>query len=211
MRRTKRWIALILIPLAVLVTGLSYREWCSFRLNQNEREASAALKGLPRAEADFRANDRDWNHVNDFWTGDVAGLFYVRPNSGENSPEIALIPRAVAEADAKPLKALTSSPVPYHGYYFVALDLDATLKGTGEESYRVDTLGEPRMGKVHNTSKFGFCAYPAEYGVTGRKTFIINENNTLFGIDLGGKPMTEWPDDSPPRKSEWEGHYQKLD
>ena len=27
------------------------------------------------AEVDFRGNDRDWNHVNDFWTSNVAGLY----------------------------------------------------------------------------------------------------------------------------------------
>src|SRR5262245_61504249 len=29
----------------------------------------------PASEADFRANDRDWCHVNDLWTIDVAGLY----------------------------------------------------------------------------------------------------------------------------------------
>jgi len=31
------------------------------------READGKLRRLTSAEADFRANDRDWNHVNDFW------------------------------------------------------------------------------------------------------------------------------------------------
>jgi len=38
-------------------------------------QVSASLKNMESAEADFRANDRDWNHANDFWTGDVAGLY----------------------------------------------------------------------------------------------------------------------------------------
>jgi glycine cleavage system regulatory protein len=32
-----------------------------------------SLKTLASAEADFRANDRDWHHVNKFWTTDSAG------------------------------------------------------------------------------------------------------------------------------------------
>jgi len=33
------------------------------------------MRSLSSAEADFRANDRDWNHVNDFWTGNVQQLY----------------------------------------------------------------------------------------------------------------------------------------
>jgi len=83
--------------------------------------------------------------------------------------------------------------------FFIALDEDDGLEGTQERSYKVDTGGTPTMGKVHNTSKFGFCAYPAKYGVTGKFTFLVNENNTVFGADIGGKPMTHFPKgDSPP-------------
>src|SRR5438045_5872144 len=91
---------------------------------ENERAASTALKSLTSAEAEFRANDRDSNQVNDFWTGDVAGLYYTRPNSSPVGPEIKLIERAIAEADAAPLKPLVPVPVPYHGYLFRALEVD---------------------------------------------------------------------------------------
>src|SRR5438093_367005 len=43
----------------------------------NERNASATLKSFASAEADFRANDRDNNRVNDFWVADVSGLYRV--------------------------------------------------------------------------------------------------------------------------------------
>jgi len=44
-----------------------------------ERNASASLKTLATAEADFRANDRDGNGVNDYGTGDVYGLYGLIP------------------------------------------------------------------------------------------------------------------------------------
>jgi hypothetical protein len=215
-RRSKStWVRLLALGIVgaslVALSMGAYTRWRSDRIRENEQAASIAIKSLSVAEADFRANDRDWNHVNDFWTGDVAGLYYVRPNDGTNAPEIGLIPREVAEADAAPLKALVPVPVPYHGYFFIALIEDDSLKGSAESIFRQDTGGSPPMGKVHNTSKFGFCAYPAEYGVTGKFTFLINENNTVFKLDNGGKPAMAWPDDSPPRKSDWDGHYQKLD
>ena len=50
-------------------------EWEHF----NERCASDSLKTLTAPEPDFRANDRDWCHVNDFWAGDVTGLYTMTP------------------------------------------------------------------------------------------------------------------------------------
>src|SRR5215203_2691977 len=63
-------IAIIAVIAAIAIPGL-----LSSQRAENERNASASLKTLSSAEADFRANDRDWNHVNDFWTGDVKGLY----------------------------------------------------------------------------------------------------------------------------------------
>ena len=58
------------------------------------------------------------------------------------------------------------------------------------------------MGKVHNNAIFGFCTYPAEYGVTGLMTIILNEGNTLFKKDTQGQPVLEWPSDKVLR-TEW--------
>ena len=41
----------------------------------------AKLRSLSSAEADFRANDRDWNHVNDFWDGNIKGLNSTTPEA----------------------------------------------------------------------------------------------------------------------------------
>ena len=54
---------------------------------------------------------------------------------------------------------------------------------------------------VTDTSRFGLVAYPAEYGVTGRYTYMINENNTIFRKDTQGEPVTDWPEDNSLR--EW--------
>ena len=62
----------------------------------NDRSSEALLKILSCAEYDFRSNDRDWNHVNDFWVADVSGLYRIFAN-GET---IKLIEMAVAVADA---------------------------------------------------------------------------------------------------------------
>jgi outer membrane lipoprotein-sorting protein len=166
------------------------------QMASNERNASASLKTLATAEADFRANDRDNNHVNDFWTGDVAGLYTVVPAGGKEP--IKLIELSVAAADGAPLEdgaAITklAPRSPKAGYYFRVMTSDKS-SGTSEP-YQTDTGGTPNRGKLFHTSAFGFCAYPAEYSEGGLRTFIINEGNTVFWKDTEGEPVLEWPSD----------------
>lgn len=40
-----------------------------------------------------------------------------------------------------------------------------------------------------NRAQFGFIAYPADYGVTGVRSFIVNADNTLWCKDLGGEAV----------------------
>jgi hypothetical protein len=111
-----------------------------------------------------------------------------------------LIPREVAEADAAPLTPLTSTPVPYQGYLFRVLEKD--LQTT--EEYSQDTGGKPPRGKVHNTSKFGFCAYPARPGKDGNYLYIINEGNTVVRGPAAKGPRLHWPSDKS-LKNVWSG------
>ncbi|MBI3857452.1 MAG: hypothetical protein HY293_17335 [Planctomycetes bacterium] len=63
-------------------------EWQRF----SQRCAGDSLRTLAEAEVDFRACDRDWNRVNDFWTAGV-GLYRADGDS------IKLIELSVASAD----------------------------------------------------------------------------------------------------------------
>jgi hypothetical protein len=158
------------------------------RIASNERAASAFLKTLASAEADFRGNDRDGNRIQDFWTGDVSGLFYRLAPDGTR---LELIEQGVADADARPARPRTSPAVPFRGYYFVAMRRDESGDPYCQDTRGVGTNGAP----LYNHSKFGFCAYPADYGATGRNSFFINEGNTIFKQDLQGKPLVQWPRD----------------
>ncbi len=43
---------------------------------------------------------------------------------------------------------------------------------------------------------FGFCAYPADYGFTGRNTYIVNDERSPTRRDLLGAPIEQWPSKS---------------
>jgi hypothetical protein len=175
-----KWLYVVLPALVLLVAGVALPGLLSSTRAANERNAAATLKILASAEADFRGNDRDENKVQDFWTGDVAGLY-----------KLGLIPREIAEADVAPLERLCPKPVPYRGYLFASMDVDRSA-GIDERIYRRDTDGSGR--KVHNHSKFGFSAFPAEPGVSGTYSFFINEGNTIFR-KKDGERLRAWPED----------------
>ena len=68
----------------------------------SERCASDSLRTQTEAEADFRANDRDWCNVNDFWTSGV-GLYTMTSSSVSPAESelqtIKLIELSIASAD----------------------------------------------------------------------------------------------------------------
>jgi hypothetical protein len=181
---------LLMAILLVALGGLAafawwFPQWRAHHRASNERNVMTTLKALTSDEGDFRANDRDGNGVNDFWTGDVAGLY-----------RWGLIGRGVAEADTRPLNPLVPVPIPYHGYYYEALLLDNSV--TPPEAYGQDT--DKRSGKVHNLERFGIVAYPAD-PKGGKYIFMINENNTLFRAGATIPRPTKWPTDAELRNS----------
>ena len=169
----------------------------------NERNASTSLKTLTTAQADFRSNDRDGNRTNDFYSRDVAGLYALKGATGANTEATAgkvgeggvilkLIEPSLAKADTTegrwtyPVMEITE-PEPKAGYFFAALK-------QGELGGKVLNYHE---GDGRNADMFGFVAYPAEYGVTGKMTFIVNEDNTIWQKDCGGEDIDLFPANPP--------------
>jgi len=192
-------IAIIAIIAAIAIPGLLSSQRAS-----NERNASTSLKTLTSAEADFRANDRDWNHVNDFWTADVKGLYtmtsaaIIGSSNATSDPIIKLIELSVASAAAdgstfsnSENAALTNFAVSSAkaGYWYQALVTDNAFAGSAEATYKLDTAGSPTMGSCHNTSKFGFLAFPDSQSA-GKYVFVVNENNTIFRSATSGAVKT---------------------
>jgi hypothetical protein len=177
----------------------------------NERNGSTCLKTLTTAQADFRSNDRDGNRTMDFYARDVAGLYALKGATGKETEAtpgkeddagtiMKLIEPSIAKADTTedrweyPVLGI-SSPEPKSGYFF------AVLKNY-EEGGKVEPY---HTGNGRNDDRFGFVAYPAEYGVTGRMTFIVNEDNTIWMKDLAGEDVDTFPAD--PAAAGW----RKLD
>ena len=188
-------IAIIAVIAAIAIPGLLAAQRAS-----NERNAGASLKTVTSAQADFRANDRDANRVNDFWTLDLFGLYGLIPIQGgaaappadQPNPTnvLKLIEPALAGADgltdeaqygniqfATSLVTGTSKA----GYGFRALHNEVT--GGVVLTLLNDTDGATFYGAVHDNDRFAFIAFPLSIN-SGKMMFIVNEDNTLWRYNL---------------------------
>ncbi len=198
------------VPVVAIVAAIAIPAFLSTRQTINEFNAAASLRAICTAETDFRANDRDRNGVRDFWTGDVAGLYALRP--GDSQRSIRLIDPSIAAADGAPLSEdipenrwapLPGPAQPKGGYYFLAMTHDGSK---GDASYQQDTNGTSLEGPYYNPAPFAFCAYPADHPSLGRFTFIVSEAGHVWKKDTGGEPVTRWP--ANPRAEGWQLHQQ---
>lgn len=187
--------SIIFILILIVASALTLPALFSSGRTANDRRFVSNLKTLTCAETDFRANDRDWNHVNDYWTGDVKGLYTMTSAAvpgnlgGPDDPPIKLIPLALAAADADGSLIQAGGenmalghfavPAPREGYWFAALTRDSGPSGGPGAPYRCDTGGSPPMGSCHNLSRFGFIAFP-DSPSSGSNVYLVNESCVIM-------------------------------
>jgi Protein of unknown function (DUF2950) len=100
--------------------------------------------------------------------GKFDGLYWSNANGEEASP----VGPFAAQAEA----GSSDKPDPLHGYFLKVLTAQGDAAPGGARSYLVD--GRMLTG-------FALVAWPAEYGVTGAYTFIVNQLGTMYQKDLG--------------------------
>lgn len=145
------------------------------RIGSNELDAIQICRGYVDAQLEYAQEKHDNAEVNQYaqkiisTPGKHDGLAWRKPDGTWEGP--------VAEGIAKALEqGYTSKGQPYHGYYF------KILKGQGPNT----PLGQ--MNFVVNGAMIGgfaLVAAPAEYRITGVKTFIVNYEGIVYEKDLG--------------------------
>jgi hypothetical protein len=156
-----------------------------------------SLKTVASAQADYRGNDRDENGQREFWRADISGLYSVVPKGSREM--IKLIEISVAGADDSPQGTLAPEQ---NGPGHVAQEHFARRAPKAGYFYRALRHADEDPKKLDPT-RFAACAYPAEYPMSGRKTFIIREDNTIYARDLGRPgPPDVYPDPAT-REREW--------
>jgi hypothetical protein len=128
------------------------------RIGGNELDAIEACRGFVEAELDYASESHDGTGVLDYTQTMIPDLF----------------PEALQEATAPTAGAKAAAP--YHGYYFRILKSQGTHARGGAFDYVVN--GSMIGG-------FALIAWPAEYGESGIKTFIVNHDGVVYEKDLG--------------------------
>jgi Protein of unknown function (DUF2950) len=87
--------------------------------------------------------------------------------------------RLLAEAAAEGYRRNASGkPTPYHGYLYKPLSAQGPHAQDGAKSFLRDG---------RQVDGFALVAYPAEYGKTGMKSFIVNQDAVVYESDLGAQ------------------------
>jgi hypothetical protein len=110
--------------------------------------------------------------------GKKNGLYWPTSAGEKESPLGILVAKAKEEGYILPRKADESGPRPFHGYYFRILKSQGPKAPGGKFNYVIN--GNMVAG-------YALVAYPARWGVSGVKTFIINQRGRVYEKDLGPK------------------------
>jgi len=151
------------------------------RVGRNELTAIDVCRGYVEAQMEYASRDRNGNGVLDYaqrivsTPGKKNGLY--SEGATDN-----IVPKAFGEAAAAIAGGKT--PEPYHGYYFRILMSQGPDAPGGAQPYVVkgDMIGG-----------FALIAYPAKYGDSGIKTFIVNHRGVVYEKDLGPATNTLAP------------------
>ena len=144
------------------------------RVGANELDAIQICRGYVDAQYDYAFQKRDGYEVNQYaqkiisTPGKNDGLAWQNTDGTWEGPIGEKVGRAIEQGYA--------SGDPYHGYFF------KILKGQGPEAPlgRMDFVIKGAM-----IGGFALVAAPAEYGVTGVKTFIVSDDGVVFEKDFG--------------------------
>jgi hypothetical protein len=142
------------------------------RIGADEIDVIEICKGYVAAQQKYSAQERGkdgmpvYAHRLMSTPGQRDGLYW----EGASEP---LVP--VGLAQAAPDSAQNGGAKPYHGYFFRIIDEQGPNARGGAHGYVV---------KGTMMGGFALVAWPAEYGVTGIHTFIVNHKGLVYEKDI---------------------------
>src|SRR4029077_16025160 len=145
------------------------------RIGSNELDAIEICRSYFAAQQEYAEERHDNSQVNQYaqrvisTPGKQDGLVWTNPDGTLGGPMAEDVADALREG-------YTDKAQPYHGYFF------KILKGQGPAAPlgRMDFVVEGAM-----IGGFALVAAPADYRVTGVKTFIVSYEGIVYEKDLG--------------------------
>lgn len=152
------------------------KEILNRRIGANELDAIQICRGYVEAQRQYASEVRDDSGVNQYaqkiisTRGKQDGLFWQNPDGTPGGPISETIAQAIQEGYSVDKRSA------YHGYYF------KILKGQGPAAPlgRIDYVIKGIM-----IGGFALLAVPADYGVSGIKSFMVSNDGIVYEKDLG--------------------------
>jgi hypothetical protein len=146
------------------------------RIGANELDAIQVCRGYNEAQREYATTIHDNSGVNQYaqkiisTPGKQDGLYWTNEDGTPGGPISEPVAKALAEGYSVDKRSA------YHGYYF------KILKGQGPAAPlgKIDYVIQGAM-----IGGFALIAAPAEYRVTGVKTFMVGPEGIVYQKDLG--------------------------
>jgi hypothetical protein len=158
------------------------REMLYRRIGANELDAINICHGYVDAQNEYALQKRDGYDVNQYaqrvisTPGKQDGLAWKNSDGTWGGPVGEKIAQVIEQG-------YTSRSEPYHGYFFKVLKGQGPAAPMGQMDFMVKGL---------MIGGFALVAAPAEYGVTGVKTFIVSYDDVVFQKDFGPATLNEF-------------------
>jgi len=152
------------------------------RIGSNELTAIELCHGYVEAQSDYASERHDGARVNQYaqkiisTPGKQDGLAWRTADGSWQGPVGEGVARVIMEG-------YTSKADPYHGYFFKVLKGQGPAAPLGE----MDFLVEGAM-----IGGFALIASPADYRVTGVKSFIVSHTGIVYEKDLGPTTLEQF-------------------
>jgi hypothetical protein len=159
-------------------TAAGKEEILNRRIGRNELNAIQVALAYVDAQREYYARDPDGDgllhYARAFGSspGKRDGLYWPTNPGEPPSPLGPLVVRARGEGYSK----RSPDPIAYWGYYYRIL----TAQGKDAPGGAYDYLAQGRL-----MGGFALVAYPAQWGVSGVMTFIVNHDGVVYQKDLG--------------------------
>jgi prepilin-type N-terminal cleavage/methylation domain-containing protein len=172
---------MIVVAIIAIIAAIAIPCLLRARIATNETAAAAACKAFAEAEEIYRRTDYNGDGI----------LEYALTIRGDNSlletsagaGDLALVDQTFGAAEGD-----VSSARPRSGYIFTVLTTQGPSAAGGRRCYVV-------QGRM--TYGYGLSAAPFSYEGSGRSTFVINSNGTIFQKDRQDNThVTEFDPDS---------------
>ena len=147
------------------------------RIGRNELSAIQACLAFYDAQYEYAEKDRTGSGIRTYaqriasQPGKKDGLYWPTAQGGEESPLGPLAANAAADG-----YRVGEARAPFHGYFYKVLTKQGAAAKGGSLDY---------VANGHMIGGFALVAWPAVYGVSGIKTFVVSHNGVVYESDLG--------------------------